>query len=198
MICIIHGCLKPVYKSCPNKGLCQSHYIKNLKSTNPLYSIRPRTNRKDLDKAIIEAINFTEKKPCLIWPYYRDCNGYPNISGTFVHRIVYEAVHGKAPPDKPLALHDNGRNYGCGPDGCINPHHLYWGDKQDNASDSILQNTVARGESVSSHKLKEKDIILIRSLYSTGNWTYPQLSNKFSVTSNTIYRIVTRRIWKHI
>lgn len=51
------------------------------------------------------------------------------------HRIACELEHGPAPEAKPLALHR------CGVRRCINPTHLYWGDRTDNACDSVTDGT---------------------------------------------------------
>jgi hypothetical protein len=196
MICSIPKCSKLVFA----KGWCNKHYTANYRYGNPLYPVLPRTSAEELDLAIERAIKFVHNYKCFIWPYYRDANsGYASRGkGELIHRIVCEAVHGKAPPDKPLALHDNGRNYGCGPDGCVNPWHLRWGSKQEDADDRIRQGVQVRGETDGNHKLIENEVKEIRILYNTGKYTQNYLASKFNVTQATISLVLLRRIWKHI
>lgn len=74
------------------------------------------------------------KDDCLIWPFVTS-NGYAILSvgdsAKLVHRFMCQFQNGKAPEDKPLALHSCGN----GKEGCVNPKHLYWGDYQDNTND---------------------------------------------------------------
>ena len=197
MLCSVVGCHNPVFERCPKKGWCSIHYRRNYNYGDPTFTIT--TPRENIDVAIEEAINYTDKRHCLIWNYNRDEKGYA-VAGNRgrVHRIVCNEVYGNAPTDKPHALHDNGRGYGCGRDGCINPHHLYWGNEQDNANDRIIQGTQVRGETAGNHILTEKEVIKIRKLYSAGGWTHQQLADIFGVVRQTIGDIINRRRWRHI
>ena len=54
------------------------------------------------------------------------------------------------------------------------------------------------GEKSSSAKLTEKEVLEIRELYATGNYTQKELGLKYNVNRCTICDIINRRTWKHI
>ena len=57
-----------------------------------------------------------------------------------------------------------------------------------------------RGESCPTSKLKEKDIIEIRKLYSNGEsgLTYKDIAKIYNVIPQTIHSIVRYKRWKHV
>ncbi len=55
-----------------------------------------------------------------------------------------------------------------------------------------------KGEESSASKLKEKDVLLIRSDYSTGKYTQEELAKKYLTCFQNISFIVRRKSWKHI
>ena len=55
-----------------------------------------------------------------------------------------------------------------------------------------------KGCEVGTSKLKNHEVLKIRQLYKTGNYTYKQLSEMFNVSYNTIYSVIKRTSWKHI
>jgi hypothetical protein len=108
----------------------------------------------DLAKDFIKkAINWNLKRDCLIWPFSKS-HGYAVIGGRLVHRIVCRKAHGKAPREKPCALHSCGKGH----IGCINPWHLRWGSKKDNVYDAMEHGTAIqpKGEDHGNHKLTVK------------------------------------------
>jgi hypothetical protein len=54
------------------------------------------------------------------------------------------------------------------------------------------------GEGCGASKLTEKEVLEIREMFETGNYTKKSLSNKFSVVPETITQIVNKVTWKHI
>lgn len=47
-------------------------------------------------------------------------------------------------------------------------------------------------------KLSESQVIEIRNLHETGNWTHQALADKFNIKRPTVSDIINRRTWKHI
>lgn len=64
--------------------------------------------------------------------------------------------------------------------------------------DELFKNFIRKGESNSSAKLKEKDVLKIRKLYKIGNYTQQQLANIFNIRQQNISKIINRLKWKHI
>lgn len=55
-----------------------------------------------------------------------------------------------------------------------------------------------RGETLKNSKLKNQDVIDIRNMYATGNYTMENLATKYSITSSAVSNIISRKYWKHI
>ena len=54
------------------------------------------------------------------------------------------------------------------------------------------------GEKNIHSKLKEKDVIEIRKLYSSGDYTQEQIGLKYKISRPVISQIVTKKTWRHI
>jgi hypothetical protein len=83
----------------------------------------------------------------------------------------------------------------------LNNHvsNLEWCDRSYNMrhADKIgLRNN--KGEKHKLSKLSEQQVLEIRELYSTGNYSQIELSKKFQVDNVTICFIINRKLWKHI
>ena len=62
--------------------------------------------------------------------------------------------------------------------------------------ENFLNNSLAhRGEKCPLSKLKKYQIIKIRKLYKTGNFTHKQLGIKFKIDTSTVTRIVNNQSW---
>lgn len=47
-------------------------------------------------------------------------------------------------------------------------------------------------------KLAESDVLEIRAMYATGNWTKRQIANLYGVTDVAISKIIHRQTWSHL
>ena len=54
------------------------------------------------------------------------------------------------------------------------------------------------GEKNCNSKLSNKDVLKIRKMWPTKNFTTRQLAKKFKVSSTNIVRIIHRKMWKYI
>lgn len=81
---------------------------------------------------------------CLIWPFYRNPNGYGQFGhlGTqhWAHRMMCELANGTPPTPKHEASHSCGR----GNQGCVHPKHLKWKTKVENRADCAIHGTEVR------------------------------------------------------
>lgn len=112
------------------------------------------------------------------------------------HKAAWLFFRGEIPKGK-WVLHK------CDVRRCCNPDHLYIGDVKDNVRDAIERGRFVMpphktGESHGQSKLTEKEVIEIRKLYETGNFTQRELARKFGVTQPLIGGITRRDIWKLI
>ncbi len=77
---------------------------------------------------------FELKGPCLLWKHKRDRQGYGLISGMRAHRLVYQQEHPAVSMPKGCTV-----NHLCLRPSCIQPSHLYLGDRKTNNQDRVLQ-----------------------------------------------------------
>ena len=141
------------------------------------------------------------RKGVELQPYLQD-NGYlivtlwkPGRTGRRpygVHTLVCRAFHGEPPPNKPMALHDDGNRQRNHKD------NLYWGDAQENAGDRGRHGRHARGEKSGSAKLTWEEVNEIRKRYVRGcrqNGS-TALAGLYGVSNVSIMDIVSGRTWK--
>jgi hypothetical protein len=86
----------------------------------------------------------------------------------------------------------------CDNPSCVNPDHLYLGTHQQNVDDKLKRNRQPRGEKINLAKLKEKDIIKIRSSYENKEKTQQSLADEYNVSQTAISRIIHKKTWGHL
>ena len=79
-----------------------------------------------------------------------------------------------------------------------NINNLEWVSRVENIEHARINNLVAKGESVSTNILTEKQVLSIRNEYVPRKVSMQKLANKYGVSKATIVHIITRRNWKHI
>lgn len=170
-----------------------------IKDYEGLYEISNWGRVKSLEK-IIEYSNgrkyLYEEKILKLNP----SNGYRTISLVknkektthMVHRLVAFAYK-ENPLKKPFVNHEDGdrsNNYYM---------NLNWSTNSENQlhSYNILGNKAVNGERNGASKLTEKDINLIRNLYSTGV-SQNLIGELFGVCQQAITKIIHKKTWAHV
>jgi hypothetical protein len=84
----------------------------------------------------------------------------------------------------------------------LNNHYknLKWGNHYQNTMQAVREGRLLgrKGELHHMNKLSEKDILEIRQLHSTNNYTLKQLGIKYGVSLTMIGKIVKRQSWSHL
>jgi hypothetical protein len=151
------------------------------------------TRNPEIDAFIDKAITY-EDDDCLIWPFSRLDNGYPQLSsGRFKKqygtRIVSRAICQIANGPPPIPKHEAAHSIKCTSKLCINRKHLRWATRLENFSDD------RRGEDHFCSKLTEEQILEIRKRYATGKYTQQRLADEYNIHQAQMWIIITFKLW---
>lgn len=128
---------------------------------------------------------------CLIWPFFRDPNGYGragyNREHYWAHRLMCELVNGPPPtPD-----HEAAHSCGNGPDGCVHPKHLSWKTRVENQADRYVHKRKPHREVRC--KLDYEKAEEIRVL--AGTEKTKDIAARFNVSTGTVRQIILGQLW---
>lgn len=145
-----------------------------------------------LEERFWEKVDRGEPDECWEWQASTYTSGYGsiNINGymTGAHRVAYELEHGEQPGDDWVLHH-------CDNKLCVNPDHLYLGDRSDNAKDAFARGLNSNeGERNPRANLTEDDVAEIRERASEGESQY-DLADEFGIDQSTVTHILTGRTW---
>jgi hypothetical protein len=137
-----------------------------------------------------------ESTGCWVYKGHKNRDGYGRIfyegNQRECHRVVWELVFGVIPAGLCVC-------HKCDNPPCINPKHLFLGTHGDNTRDKMSKGRQRSlvGEDCPRSKLRNEDIIQIRSRYTKGI-SQSELGREYKVAQSTIWRIVNSQRWKHI
>ena len=137
---------------------------------------------------------------CWIWTAGKDKDDYgkftqrrdSKIINLRAHIFSYQLHNNVKIPEGMQVCHT------CDNPPCVRDIHLFLGTPQDNTSDMIAKGRGAKGEKQGSAKLKDVDIINIRKLFATKQYTKTDIAKMFCVAQNTIGGILLGKNWKHV
>jgi len=183
--CNVYGCPHKMH----GHGFCSVHYSRWRRHGSP---IAGGTLQGEPAAFIMTAVQYVGDD-CLLWPYSKSPNGYGHASknGRHIdsHVQVCETAHGPKPSDRHEVAHS------CGVRLCCNPAHLRWATRISNRADNLLHGTRRQGESHGQAKLKEEQVLAIRS---QSERSRVELAAEFGVSLTTINFIIHRFTWKHL
>lgn len=107
------------------------------------------------------------------------------------HRLSYQLAYGEIPEGKMVC-------HRCNNSLCVNPAHLYAGTAQENVNDAVVCGHQIHGMSHHQHKLTDDQVREIRRLYADPKLTCKSIASLYGVSLHAIWRIVTRKNWRHI
>ena len=141
---------------------------------------------------------------CWLWTGSLDKNGYGIFpSKRFdqrAPRAAYKLLVGEI-TDGLWVLHK------CDVKGCVNPEHLYLGDVRQNVKDAMERGRLdtspnpakgKKGELNTKSKLKEEDVVKIRSIKNPNGQMNRWLARCYRIHINTIRAVIKRKTWQHI
>ena len=152
---------------------------------------------KNIFERFIEKIEkSSDPEGCWNWKAsLRGGYGQFKVAGKMVlsHRFSFELFKGEIPAGLCVC-------HTCDNPACVNPNHLFLGTHAENMADKVKKNRQSRlkGTEHPQSKLSEEQVLQIRELYATGNFSQRQLAKQFGVVQAQIYRIINRKKWTHL
>lgn len=187
-VCTVDGCGRPANG---NQDLCHAHYKRLWRYGTATAGGAFRAKAGEpLNWLIAHAVYDVDD--CLIWPYARDPSGY-GVLGTkpksMAHRAMCIMKYG-APPSP---HHEAAHSCGHGHLGCVNPKHLRWATRKENAADRVIHGTQPFGEEVPLAKLTRDAVHHIRAL--RGVLTQAEIAAIFGIHQATVSSIQLGKSW---
>lgn len=195
LICVVNNCEHPATR----KSMCRLHYnrVRMNGSVNCSDQRKlPHEVRFWLSVNKQGPIHPTLGDRCWVWTANGESKyGAISVDGTiqYVHRYSYQLHVGAI---------ENGMEvcHTCDNTRCVNPAHLFLGTNLDNVNDKVSKGRQVKGEDCNLSVLTEKQVLEIRRR--SRSW-HPidgrkPLAIEFGVEPSTIWKIVTRRTWKHL
>lgn len=155
-----------------------------------------RQDHTILDRLLGKVLFDTNGRGCWVWIGSRSENGYGQVQFRGrqwrSHRVSWSVFNGAIPEGKKV-LHK------CDNPPCINPNHLFTGTQSDNLLDCSRKGRLNScvGERGLSAKLKEADVLKIRSLNSNGV-ARSELAKMYGVHVSTVDDLINGRSWGHL
>ena len=135
----------------------------------------------------INKVKINNTTGCWEWIGYKVKNGYGQFSVNakliYAHRWIYEYMNGKI-----LQYPKTEVCHTCDNPSCVNPTHLWLGDRSTNQIDSVLKSRQGH------QKLSKQDVLDIRKSCQSTLF----LARKYNVSQPNISFIKTRKNWRHI
>lgn len=162
-------------------------------------------NNEDVKKKLMSRVVVTESscwewQGCITKNYreHKKTGGYGLMSAwdgrvMLTHRISWILFRGNIPKGVNV-LHD------CDNRKCCNPDHLFLGSQEDNMKDMAEKGRSAKGSKHGQSKLTEDDVLSMRKMHAENmRYGYMKvLTDKFKVSREMVWLIVTRKLWTHI
>jgi len=178
-LCSVEGCDKKRHA----RGFCKAHYKYWHRHGTPHPSFAANG---DLPTFLNNAVAHIGGE-CLMWPFGKCSNGYAWVSsvGCSAHVYVCRGAHGEKPTNKHEVAHS------CGNKSCVNPSHLRWATRAENAADREMHGTLLTGERSPKAKLTDAQVAEIRSL--RGKLFQYEVADRFNVNVTTVNAIMNGR-----
>ena len=176
------------------RGYCSKHYQR----CHAEWRCKTNNSRGEkVNKFMREVVLPFSEDRCLLWPFYRDPDGYAGkirwnkSEPENACRVICREVHGDPPSVNSQAAH----NCGNGHLGCVNPRHLEWKSPKENKADELVHGTRRRGTKNVHAKLNDEKVANIKYLLQQGDLTNKQIAERYGVSTVMISYIRSGKNW---
>lgn len=144
------------------------------------------------DRQLRRFVGYSSRAPNGCWLWNASTReGYGQYLSDYAHRWIWKFLYGTI-PTKAVIMHV------CDNRLCVNPDHLKLGTQADNIRDAVSKGRIANGERQGLSKLTEIQVLEIRALYKTGQYTQPQLAKAYGLCQATVYELLRYKTWRHV
>lgn len=184
-VCTVEGCENRAH----SQGYCPKHYSLFRKYGSPTaHHPDHRCNERWIDEH-----KGYDGDDCIEWPFYRGDNGRGVIGRGKKSRTAPRAMAIAAHGEPPTPEHEAAHSCGNGHLGCMNPRHIRWATRIENAADRCAHGMTVRGARVNTARLNEDQVRAIRS--KQGIASARSLGREYGVSGNAISLIWKRKNW---
>ena len=131
-------------------------------------------------------VDIGDPTECWEWLASTDTSGYGRFQvhkrRRQAHRVAWALTFGPI-PDGLFVCHK------CDNRACCNPYHLFLGTNVNNLQDAARKGYLAQ-------KLTRKDVLAIRDLWTTNDYTQQELADEFGVSQRLVHNIVHGKCWR--
>lgn len=188
--CTVDGCTAVAYA----QGFCGSHARKMWLYGDPLGG---RPSFDSVDERFWAKVDKRDPKQCWEWTG-AIANGYGRFGITTAGRTVavtasrlaWELTNGPIPKTM-WVLHR------CDNKSCVNPAHLYLGDRADNTDDAVTRGRIKKGSGHHGAKLTEEQVLEIKRRFSAGGVGQAVLAREFGISKVAMLDVLRGRTWAH-
>lgn len=177
----------PLFPHSPIKRIC-----KNGNCINPNHMLPSGGANRFFEK-----VNFENENGCWEWIGAKDGGGYgmgvTDGKKYKAHRYSWEYYYGEI-PNGMWVLHK------CDNPSCVRPSHLFLGTNQDNMNDKTKKERQSRlfGDRNGRSIMTKEKVIEMRTMYSSGKYSYRKLSTIFGISMTQTGRILKRESWSWV
>lgn len=182
MKCSVADCPKEALKRC----LCEAHYCQFRRAGT--LACKPIA-KKGAPAAWIEAHQDYDSDECLMWPFFKEADGYgrAKFRGRVMpaHRAMCLLVRGEPAEPSMHAAHN------CGNASCVNPRHIRWATARENNLDRNRHGTMPKGERSGQTSLTNEQVL---ALYADPR-PARHVALTFGVSEGCVYGIRCGQTW---
>ena len=158
----------------------------------------------NLNKAIERFWKKVSKSPgldmgdCWEWVGSRTRGGYGGLTFCGKIKVATHVAYFLTTGYMPDASKGDVLCHVCDNPPCVNPDHLFLGDRTINIADMHAKGRHVKGSKIEAAKLTEDTALLVRALYATGKYSVPTIAQIFKIKPSTTRQVLHNRSWRHV